>query len=468
MSDQHTIDLTEAKSSAVSEVLQQPITVRVSPHTYFSGLFLATFFSALLLYLDIDIAAALLLVTAWIAVPIFAFRDRISFDGRSLRRTGLLPRIFAWLMGSRRRLKIKDIEQIETQSIRALKRSGAIHYRYRTLIRGKGMSFAIASGGEDYRRMIRAILPSLAADVLDVRSLELREHLIDPQEMLKRIDESQIPSADALEGTIRDMFNEKNGRTAVAVVDDKKALELRDLANDLRVSGYLAQALEAFRRAINIGGADGRLLFEFGRCLYAFAASRRDPRLTRKALVALRLSERRLADDGDMLTRLAEFYFSLGEWRRAGFLFQRVVDRLGENFRAARGLAEISLRDGKIAHVIHHFSAANRIAETPSLRRWTQSEAEYFSNLNSDEEYMEMEIARVNLLDTIERSKRTTLHIAFLAFPAIAVGMIFDDGLVTNIGWAVSTVSLVIWMGLLITNRLLANRIPYDQMPENR
>lgn len=169
-----------------------------------------------------------------------------------------------------------------------------------------------------------------------------------------------------------------------------------------------------------------------------------------------------------MLTRLAEFYFSLGEWRRAGFLFQRVVDRLGENFRAARGLAEISLRDGKIAHVIHHFSAANRIAETPSLRRWTQSEAEYFSNLNSDEEYMEMEIARVNLLDTIERSKRTTLHIAFLAFPAIAVGMIFDDGLVTNIGWAVSTVSLVIWMGLLITNRLLANRIPYDQMPENR
>ena len=65
----------------------------------------------------------------------------------------------------------------------------------------------------------------------------------------------------------------------------------------------------------------------------------------------------------------------------------------------------MALREGKIAHVIHHFSIANRLAETPSLRRWTQGETEYFSHLNSDDEYMELEISRVNMLETVESSK---------------------------------------------------------------
>ena len=122
----------------------------------------------------------------------------------------------------------------------------------------------------------------------------------------------------------------------------------------------------------------------------------------------------------------------------------------------------MSLRDVKIAHVIHQFSTANRLAETPSLRRWTRGEADYFSSLNSDEEYMELEISRVNLLDTLERSKRTTLNITFLSFPLIAVGLFFEDALVANIGWAASTVSLLIWTGLIITARMLSHRIPYD------
>lgn len=469
MSDPNSTDLTRLKK-AVSHAadLSDPISVRVSPHSYFTALFLGTFFSGLLFYLELDLPAAVLLATSWFIVPMLAWRDRVSFDGRSLRRTGIVPRLWTWFNGGRRRLKVNDIEQVETQSIRALKRGGSIHYRYRTVFRGKGMYLTITSGGEEYRRMIRAILPRLADDSLDVRSLELRDFLNDPKDVLAKVDTSQIPSAEALEGTVRKMFATRSERLLhTATPDIKKADELRRLANELRVSGYLTQALELFRRAINIGGANGRLWFEFGRCLHAFASSRKDERLTRKALVALRLSERRLAEDGDMLSRLAEFYFSLGEWRRAGIVFGRVVDRVGENFRSARGLAEIALRDGKIAYVIHHFATANRVAGTPSLRRWTRGEADYFSHLNSDDEYMEMEIARVNLLDTLERSKRTALNVAFLAFPAIAIGAIFDDELVTNIGWAVSTISLVIWAGLIVTANMLARRIPYDMMPED-
>ncbi|MEQ1644302.1 MAG: hypothetical protein ABL959_12725, partial [Pyrinomonadaceae bacterium] len=152
----------------------------------------------------------------------------------------------------------------------------------------------------------------------------------------------------------------------------------------------------------------------------------------------------------------------IGEWGRAGNVFQSALERLGDNFRTARGLAEIALREGKIAHVIHHFSTANRVAETPSLKRWSKGEAEYFSNLNSDEEYMELEIGRVNLLETVETSKKTTLRITFLALPTIIFGVLFEDHLIANIGWSVSAVALAIWTGLIVIQKTLSQRIPYD------
>lgn len=173
------------------------------------------------------------------------------------------------------------------------------------------------------------------------------------------------------------------------------------------------------------------------------------------------------ADDDDLLVRLAEWYFEIGEWRRAGSLFRRAMDRLGENFRAARGMAEIALRDGKIAHVIHHFATAGRVAESPALRRWSKGEAEYFSHLNSDDEYMEMEISRVSMLETVERSKKTALRIASFAFPAVLIGIVLEDTLIANLGWAVSTVSLLIWVGLIVTARMLSQRIPYELMPSD-
>jgi len=244
--------------------------------------------------------------------------------------------------------------------------------------------------------------------------------------------------------------------------DPDHAQELRDIANKLRVSGYFPQALEAFRRALLLSPRDGWLLFEFARCLYSFAAAERDKRLERRALAASRLSEKYAAEDSDLLVRLGEWYFQVGDIRRAGNAFRSVIEKLGENFRAARGLAELALRDGKIAHVIHHFSTANRLADTPSLRRWSRDEADYFSNLNSDEEYMELEISRVNMLDIVESSKRTALRITFLALPAVIVGVLLDDPLIANIGWAVSAVALLIWTCLTITARTLSHRIPYD------
>ncbi len=468
MSDLERTELTKVRADEPDAALlpDDSVSIRVSPHSYFTALLMGSFFSALFFYLELDTPAVALFAFSWIFIPFFALNDRISFDGKRLVRTGIVPRVWAWLNSSRGRLRITDIEQVETQAVRAIKRGGNIFYRYRTVIRGKGLSVTIASGGEDFRRIIKNILPRLADNVLDNRSIELRDHLADPKDTLMRAEFSHIPSTDVLESSFRSVGRRgKRPKPVKAVAEhdeEEKAEDLRSLANELRLSGYLLQALEAFRRALIVRPSDARLLFEFARCLHSFAGVEKDSRLERRALAALRLSERRAADDGELLVRLGEWYFQIGEWRRAGSVFQNALDRIGENFRTARGLAEIALREGKIAHVIHHFSTANRIAETPSLRRWSKSEAEYFSNLNSDDEYMDLEIGRVNMLDTVEKSKKSALRIAFFAFPLIIVGVLFEDNLVANIGWAVATVSLLIWTGLIMSTHLLGQRIPYD------
>lgn len=444
------------------------LSIRVSPHSYFTVLFLATFAASLLFYLEADIAGFAFFAAAWILVPFFALNDKIAYDGRRLERTGLVPSFWSWLNTSRRRLKISDIEQVETQSIRTLRRGGNVHYRYRTSIRGKGLNVVFASGtGDDYRNMIAAILPKLDKSLLDTRSIELRDHLCDPKETLMKAEFSRIPSSEALTTVFREVKKSLQQKTVNIEIEEDKAEDLRLLANELRVYGHLARALEAFRRAMRLKPNDGWLIFEFARCLHAFAGMSREPRLERRALAALRLSERHGSADGELLTRIAEWYFQIGEFKRAGMLFQTVRDSIGESFRSALGLAELALRDGKIAHVIHHFAAANRLASTTALRRWSKGEADYFARLNDDDEYMEMEISRVNLLDSVESSKKTALRIAFLAFPAAVIGVLFEDNLIANIGWAVSTVSLLIWTGLIITAKMLVQRIPYELLSED-
>lgn len=438
------------------------ISIRVSPHNYLGGLFLLSFYSGFLVYLEMDRAALFLIAAAVILLPFLALTDRIEFDGKRLTRTGFLPRLWFWLNNSRSRLKISDVEQVETQALRALKRGGNVFYRYRSTIQGKGVNFVFASGGEDYRRMIREIFPRLSENVLDNRSLELRDYLRDPKETLMKAEFARIPSPDVLEDSITKILKSK--RTNVEPTDPEmaKADYLRTLANELRLAGYLLQALETFRRALILKPRDGWLLLEFSRCLHSFAGSERDEKMHRKALAALRLAERRADGDGDLLARLGETYFQYGDWERAKRSFNKALGLAEESFRSVRGLAEIALREGKIAHVIHHFAAAARSSETASLRRWTKSETEYFTRLNDDEDYMELELGRVNMLDALERSKKTCLKVSIFGFPAIIVGIVLEDWLITNAGWAVAGLALLVWAGLSVAQGAFSARIPPD------
>ncbi|MBX7054645.1 MAG: hypothetical protein K1X36_06790 [Pyrinomonadaceae bacterium] len=454
---------TASEASGTSNAVSHDVvSIRVSPHSYFIALLIGSFFSAFLFYLELDLPAVSLFMIAWIVVPFLAMNDHLVFDGRCLTRAGLLPSIWSRLNGNRRRLRIHDIEQVETQALRTIKRGGNVYYRYRTAIRGRGMMFAFASGGDEYRRMIRALLPLLPANALDSRSLDLRDHLTDPKEVLMKAEFEHIPSAEFLRSELRTSSSSPRTNTTPTGVDLERAEYLNKLGNELRISGYLHQAAEAFRRALVLVPGNGEIIYGLARCLFSIAGSERDQKIGRRAVAAFRLAQRDPRIDGETLARIGEALVHADRPTMAERVFRRVQDEFGGGFRAARGLAEIALRESKLAYVIHHFSAADRVSETPALRRWTRGEVEYFSNLNNDDEYLEMEIGRVEMLESLENLKRSSLRIALFGFPAIIVGILFDDPLVANIGWAISAIALLTWTGMNIGVKLLAPRIPYD------
>jgi tetratricopeptide (TPR) repeat protein len=417
--------------------------------------------------LEWDVYAFLVLVFSWLVIPPLAFLDRVAFDGKRIRRTGLLPRTWSYLTSSRDRIKLNDIEQVQTNVLRTIRRGGNMIYTYRTAFFGKGKIFVIHSGNATYRRMVEAILPRLNETLLDPRSIELRDHIADRNEIRRKARAADIPPADILEGSLKETHGAKTSVYAQQPESEsadsiEKALNLHRLANELRVSGLLPQSIEAFRRAVLLMPRNAKLLFDFALCLKSYAGSQRDGSVERRALAMMRLAERRAGDDGELLVQIGEGYFQFGEWRRAAAAFRKAIERAGERFKSMIGLAEIALHEGKIAHVIHNFSAASDLAETPAVKRWTKHEIDYFSRLNDDEEYMELEISRMNLLDTLEMIKRSALRIAVFGLPVIVIGILVEDDLIANLGWAVSMISLIVWVAVILLGNMLSSRIPYD------
>ena len=476
-----TVKTTDAKISAVADA-NQLMALRVTPNLYFAALFLVAFYSFFLIYLDFNITGIIILAIGLLVLPLLAWNDRIVFDGKRIWRTGILPRFWARLNGDRTRLKIADIEQIETESIRALKRGGNVFYRYRTIISGKNLKFVLASGGEKYRLMVRRIFERLPENILDNRSLEIRKYLGDPKEILTEAAFAKIPSAEVLENSFKQIFHAKKVAPNDKIIEgenveagkiekNEKAAYLHRLGNELRLSGYLLQGLEALRRALILQPRNALLLFDFARCLSSYGGSERSAKLKRRANAALRLAENRAAETDDFynefLVRLGEAFFQIGDLRRARRVFLRLTENAETNFRAVRGLAEIALREGKIAHVVHHFSTAARLAETKALRRWTKHEGEYFTRLNDDDEYMEMEISRLNLLELLEKTRQTTRRIALYGFPLILFGILIEENSVTNLGWAISAIALSIWGAITFGRGLFSERIPPELLDED-
>ena len=457
--------LTDVNEERERALKRPPIaSVRVSPGPYLAAAFVITFFSASLLRAQYDALALLLVVITWLATFVLALTDRIIFDGVSLRRQGLLASFLHLLFGYRKQLAVDDFETLETQAVRTLRRGGSVRYRYRTQIGSKGKQFVIISGGRDYRKMVRELFPLIHENKLDARTRDLRDYLNDPHFLERKAQMSQLASADVLDETeSADVLGRKSKRapqtqsTEATPEDLERAHVLRRLGNELRVSGRLREAAEAFRRALKVRPNGAWLIYDFARLLRSQASAQSDARLLSRARAALRLASIRAKNDLVLLPLIGESFLECGDARQARQALQKVVELDSGNFKARVGLADIALREGKLAHVIHHYHEAARVSSEQALARYARSEGEYYLQLNNDDDYLAAELRRINWLQTVTRVRRLALRVTnFSVLVALIGGLI--DPLAASVGWSLASSSLIIWLMTVAGTKALFHR----------
>jgi tetratricopeptide (TPR) repeat protein len=437
--------------------------VRVSPGPYLAVSSVLSFGAALLIQGGYDFWAVLLVAVAWLIVPLFAIADRIVFDGISVRRQSPIQFVLRWFPGSSKRLAVSDFETVETNAVRTLRRRGSVRYRYRTQISGKGKEFVIASGGEAYRRFIRELLPLVHEDKLDSRSRDLRDYLAEPAFVDRKTQLSQLASEEILDGAKTDyrVGGKDNSRAETIAEPTQQDLErahlLRRLGNELRVGGRLREAGEAFRRALNVSPKSAWLIYDFARLLKSQASAESDARLLQRSRAALRLATMRAEKDLVLLPLIGESFLECGDSHYARQTLQKVVDLDSGNFKARIGLADIALREGKLAHVIHHYHEAARVASEQALVRYAARESDYYTLLNDDDDYLATELRRINWLQHVTRVRRLsarTINGGIL----LALAGSFLEPTLGNIGWSLASSAMILWLFALLISRLLVSR----------
>ncbi|HEX8844491.1 MAG TPA: hypothetical protein VF791_07595 [Pyrinomonadaceae bacterium] len=439
--------------------------VRVSPGNYLAAACVQTFAAVLLLRSQYDLASLILISLAWVVTPFLAFTDRICFDGEVVARRGLIPLLTRFLKGRELRLNIDEIERVETSAVRTLRRDGRVRYRYRSEISGKGQSFVFASGGNSYRQMVRTLFPLLGYDKVDARSSELRDYLTDSQTLRANLGLLRIAPQEVLAAAANNL--EQNGRRALrhqrvegagpSALDVERGRLLRIAANELRAAGRLREAAEAFRRALLVIPRDGWLIYEFSRFLRSQAGASRDARLLRRSRACLRLAARRGFNDAPLLSRVGESFFEYGEHAQATRSFRRALELDPRAFRAEIGLAEVALRNGKLAHVVHHYDAAARIAPDEALARYARRESEYYARLNNDDDYLVAELRRIGWLQNFQRARRLAARMTIAGMLLALIGPSFEEAL-EGIGWALASSSLIAWIGVALIARYFSPR----------
>jgi tetratricopeptide (TPR) repeat protein len=285
--------------------------------------------------------------------------------------------------------------------------------------------------------------------------------LIEPAAVRAEAERLEIASADVLENASETAKTIERRRRDASVKtseqDFARAELLRRCANDLRIAGRLKQSAEAFRRALLITPRNAWMIYEYARLLRSQASAFSDARLLGRACAALKLASLRAPDDASLLERVGETLLEYGDPTRAAKVFRRAIDIGESSYRAQLGLAEVALSDGKLAHVIHHYYDARRIAPDKATARSAQREADYYSRLNNDEDYLASELRRMNWLEGAGRIQHVS---ARLSFAALLIALIASsvDQIVAGLAWALASSSIIAWSGSLITRRLLMTR----------
>src|SRR5258708_21854436 len=120
-----------------------------------------------------------------------------------------------------------------------------------------------------------------------------------------------------------------------------------------------------------------------------------DAGLVSRARAVLRLSSSLAGENSTLLTLIGESLVECGDVSRAERPLQRAVATEADNFRGRMELADLALRNGKLAHVIHHYPDPARLAPGKALPLYLGRKPDYYARLNIEEDYLVVELRRI-------------------------------------------------------------------------
>jgi tetratricopeptide (TPR) repeat protein len=162
-----------------------------------------------------------------------------------------------------------------------------------------------------------------------------------------------------------------------------------------------------------------------------------------------------------LLPLIGESFLECGDARQARRAFQKAIEMDGGNFKARVGLADIALREGKLAHVIHHYQEAARDASEQALARYARNEGEYYMQLNNDDDYLATELRRISWLQSVTRIRRFALRVTNVSvLMALIAGVV--DQVVGSFAWSIASSALFVWLVSLLATRMLFSRAKFS------
>ncbi len=344
--------------------------------------------------------------------------DALVFDGQNLKRRGLWAAFCSQILGQRQQLSVAEIETISSYVLTTPLRRGQIVYH--TLICGAGIRWEINSLRRSYYPFIKSLFRAVSSHKLDPRSCELLDYWQESRQL-----------------SLWHATTDSPGLLPPARL-------WRPLANNFTFAGEFGAAARYFHLARQHSPESAPLLYEMGRALYLCARLERQWRgsdragelsrrsfqpgskavkrssaeeCQRRATACLRLAGRLAGNDAALLERIGETFFEYHQHHLAQRYFEQALRVDPDRLRAQIGLAEVALRQGKIACVVHYYRLAARASEMAgerSLAKLTERKADYYERVRDDDGFLNSEMNRLNLLDNLKWARRGAL-ILFLA-----------------------------------------------------
>jgi tetratricopeptide (TPR) repeat protein len=284
-----------------------------------------------------------------------------------------------------------------------------------------------------FAKLVKGILNALDDSKLDPRSSELRQHLNDA-----RPREALIEFARRLETSQEGIETYKNLPTTL----------LRQIANSLKLEGCMQQAFHCFSLAYKRDPRNAHLLYEMARFFRSLGAINH-PRLLSRSNACLRLAAYLAKDQPRLLERIGETYFERLEYKHAARCFLKALGMEPNLYRANIGLAEIALRDGKLAHVAHFYSAAAIVTGDRAQRDLAMREANYYTRLCSDEDYFEAEISRITKLQNFQWARNSSALLLFIFWMLALLSGRFSNEL-GSLAWSAVITTSLVWLGSVL------------------